>query len=246
MKIYLYRLYNSEYHLLYVGITKNLDQRFTAHSATKSWWSEVDSINVKQYLTRTDAENAERSAITSELPKYNELVTNKHHNPSPEKRYPTTHAKLPSEEIVYLRSLDGDDMLLRAAELQAAGWSVAAILEGARVVPTSVQLRLALKHIYNPNTGVPVPKPPASRRIQKEERQAKIKHLTLDQASDLAYLSGLAKKFRPQYGADHPISIAAQEYRDLINLLYSSGVPVPEIAKAAGCDEGNIRRRLIK
>jgi hypothetical protein len=248
MKIYLYKLYDADSNFLYVGITNNLDQRFTAHESTKVWWPDVEEFVIKRYDTRFEAENAERLCILSEHPQYNELVTTKPYvkRESPEKRYPTTHAKLPSDEIQYLRTLDGEDMLLRASELQATGWSVAAILEGARVVPTSVYLRIALKSIYNANTGVPVPEPPKSRRIQIEERLSKIKHLTDEQGLELKYYAGLAKKFRPQYRGDHPIAVASQAYKDLINSYYQSGVSVPEMAKAVGCDEGNIRRRLIK
>jgi hypothetical protein len=248
MKIYLYKLYDADSNFLYVGITNNLDQRFTAHESTKAWWPDVEEFVIKRYDTRFEAENAERLCILFEHPQYNELVTTKPYvkREVPEKRYPTTHAKLPSDEVQYLRTLDGEDMLLRAAELQAAGWSVATILEGARVVPTSVYLRIALKSIYNANTGVPVPEPPKSRRIQIEERLSKIKHLTDEQALELKYYAGLAKKFRPQYRGDHPIAVASQAYKDLINSYHQSGVSVPEMAKAVGCNEGNIRRRIIK
>jgi hypothetical protein len=239
-------MYDTDSQLLYVGITNNVDQRFTAHAATKSWWTDVDNINLKQYPDRESAILAERLAILSEYPRYNELVTSKPYAASPEKRYPTTHSKLPESEIAYLRSLDGADMLNRAAELQAAGWSVATILDGVRVAPTSVQLRVALKSIYNPNTGVPVPEPPKSKRIKREERLEKITHLTEEEISQLQYYSVLARKFRPQYPAAHPISAAAQTYRELINTHHANGVPIREMAEAVGCDEGNIRRRILK
>jgi hypothetical protein len=246
MQTYLYRLYNSSGNLLYLGITGNLDQRFTAHRAIKPWWLEVEEIVIKSYPDRSSAENAERLAILNDHPQYNELVTTKKHTAVPEKRYPTSHSKLSESEILYLRSLDGEDMLLRAAELQAAGWSVAAILEGARVVPTSVQLRLLLKGIYNVNTGVPVPIPPMSKRLKREERLSKITHLTAEQKAELIYYSKLARKMRPQYRADHPIATGSQTYKDLINAHYLAGVSVQEMAKVVGVDEGNIRRRLNK
>ena len=246
MKTYLYKMYNNDDQLLYVGITNNVDQRFTAHASTKSWWKDVDNINLKIYQDRESAILSERMTIISEHPKYNELVTKKPYAASPEKRYPPSHSKLPKSEVLHLRSLDGSDMLNRAAELQAAGWSVVSILEGARIAPTAVQLRVALKSIYNVNTGIPVPLPPKSRRIKREDRLKKITHLTKEDVSDLQYYSVLARKFRPQYPASHPASIAAQTYRDLINTHYANGVSIQEMAKAVGCDDGNIRRRILK
>jgi predicted GIY-YIG superfamily endonuclease len=246
MKTYLYKTHNSDGHLLYVGITNNIDQRLIAHKATKSWWNEVDEIVLKIFSTREEAIVVERDTILDSFPKYNEVVTSKEYNPQPEKRYPTSHAKLPQEELQHLRGLDGDVMLQRAAELQAAGWSVAAILEGARVAPTAVQLRTALKYIYDANTGFPVPRPPMGARLKREERLSKIVHMSEDQKEQLIELSQIAKKFRPQFRGDHPVAIAAQEYRDLINYLKNVGVSVQEMANAVGCDEGNIRRRLVK
>ncbi|MEU4954317.1 GIY-YIG nuclease family protein [Streptomyces lavendulae] len=37
-----YRLFNLEEALLYVGISVNPDRRFEEHSKNKPWWNEVD------------------------------------------------------------------------------------------------------------------------------------------------------------------------------------------------------------
>jgi hypothetical protein len=246
MQQYLYRLYSLDNELLYVGITNNLDQRFTYHRSVKSWWPDVATINIAQYSDRDAVLDAERLAILSESPKYNELVTTKKHSPKdiPEKRYPTTHAKLPLEEIEYLKTLNGEPAYMRAAELQQAGWSVMAILDGVRVSPTPVELRNALKFYYDINTGVDVPIPPKSKRLLKEERASMVSHMTPLESAQIKELAQVAKKYRPQYRPGHPIADVASRYTSLIKDLHARGVPVREIADAAQINESGIRRRL--
>lgn len=67
----LYRLFDGEGRLLYVGITFNPRDRWNGHSGTKSWWKDVMRREVEWYETRSEAEGAEYAAIRSELPLYN-------------------------------------------------------------------------------------------------------------------------------------------------------------------------------
>ena len=57
--------------LLYVGITYDLQGRFTAHRYDEPWWSEVDSFTVEWFPRRGRAKAAETYAIRKEQPKYN-------------------------------------------------------------------------------------------------------------------------------------------------------------------------------
>lgn len=70
----LYRLYDAEDRLLYVGITKNLEQRWAGHkySATSSvWWPEVVRKDIEWHPTRQAADEAETAAILRETPLHN-------------------------------------------------------------------------------------------------------------------------------------------------------------------------------
>lgn len=67
----LYRFFDGEGQLLYVGITKKLAQRWTYHSKTKPWWPQVDRREVEWHETREDAESAEVEAIRNEDPLHN-------------------------------------------------------------------------------------------------------------------------------------------------------------------------------
>ncbi len=70
----LYRAYNAEDELLYVGITDNPRRRFAEHKRDESWWAEeVDeaAIEVTWRQDEAVARAAEQQAIKDELPRYN-------------------------------------------------------------------------------------------------------------------------------------------------------------------------------
>jgi predicted GIY-YIG superfamily endonuclease len=69
--ISLYRLYDAEDHLLYVGISQNFAQRWSQHAGLKPWWADVTKTTVEHFPTRAAALAAEREAIKSEGPIYN-------------------------------------------------------------------------------------------------------------------------------------------------------------------------------
>lgn len=67
----LYRFYDADGELLYIGITSNPGARWKRHAGDKPWWTEVASTTIEHFGTREDVEVAERSAIRAERPKYN-------------------------------------------------------------------------------------------------------------------------------------------------------------------------------
>jgi predicted GIY-YIG superfamily endonuclease len=72
-KTAVYRLYDKESRLLYVGITVNPNIRFSEHAAEKPWWHAVDmgATKITWYKNRDLAKKAETKAITTEGPIYN-------------------------------------------------------------------------------------------------------------------------------------------------------------------------------
>ncbi|MFB7359576.1 GIY-YIG nuclease family protein [Streptomyces gardneri] len=76
----LYRFFDADGRLLYVGITKDLQTRFATHARTKhgSWWPLVARRTVEWFSDRPTASRAEICAIKSEDPAYNQS-----HTPSP-------------------------------------------------------------------------------------------------------------------------------------------------------------------
>lgn len=73
----LYRMYDVDGMLLYVGLTNDPAGRFRGHSA-KDWWEEVASITLEHHCDREDLKFAELEAIETEFPLYNRA-----HNTSP-------------------------------------------------------------------------------------------------------------------------------------------------------------------
>lgn len=67
----LYRLYDVSGKLLYVGISNDPKRRFSSHRSTKAWWPEVDRRAVDWFDSLWLASVAERTAITTEAPRYN-------------------------------------------------------------------------------------------------------------------------------------------------------------------------------
>ena len=67
----LYRAFNKNNELLYVGISGSLMTRMNSHKRTKSWFKEISCLTTKHYDTREEALTAESKAIKEENPKYN-------------------------------------------------------------------------------------------------------------------------------------------------------------------------------
>ncbi len=67
----LYRIWDAEGALLYVGISTNPDMRMYKHKRRQPWWAEVDSVSYEWFPNRESAQGAERSAIHHEHPVYN-------------------------------------------------------------------------------------------------------------------------------------------------------------------------------
>lgn len=67
----LYRFYDHDDQLLYVGITMNPAQRWLDHRNQKPWWLDVAKITVDAYPDRAAVLAAEHEAIKVERPVYN-------------------------------------------------------------------------------------------------------------------------------------------------------------------------------
>ena len=68
----LYRYFDRDHRLLYVGETSSLGARFTGHQG-KSWMSRVIRCEIEHYLTAEEAKEAEKWAIREETPIHNKL-----------------------------------------------------------------------------------------------------------------------------------------------------------------------------
>lgn len=67
----LYRFFNSNGRLLYVGISWSVAHRLKEHRTTQAWWHQVQTITIETHSTREAALTAEITAIQNERPRYN-------------------------------------------------------------------------------------------------------------------------------------------------------------------------------
>ncbi|MEE1812618.1 GIY-YIG nuclease family protein [Streptomyces sp. BE133] len=65
-----YRFFDSNEELLYLGITHNIDERWGTHERIQPWWLDVARREFTWYETRAEAEQIEASATVSEKPRY--------------------------------------------------------------------------------------------------------------------------------------------------------------------------------
>jgi predicted GIY-YIG superfamily endonuclease len=73
----LYRQYDKDGKLLYVGVSINARTRHVQHKSTSFWIDEVATITIEKHPDRETALAAEKSAISSEKPVYNDQYAEK-------------------------------------------------------------------------------------------------------------------------------------------------------------------------
>lgn len=69
----LYRLFDAEGVLLYVGISHDPEKRWTEHAKFKDWWGLVAKKATEWFEERSHAARAEEAAIRAEKPRFNIL-----------------------------------------------------------------------------------------------------------------------------------------------------------------------------
>lgn len=73
MSYYLYKFYNKDNELLYLGKTKNIKERFNTHRATQTWWDEVTKIEYAKLSSGLEMSIYELYLINLLKPKYNKV-----------------------------------------------------------------------------------------------------------------------------------------------------------------------------
>jgi predicted GIY-YIG superfamily endonuclease len=71
----LYRLYDAEDQLLYIGISSSPTRRWRQHERDKGWWPQVAKLVMVWLDSRLDAQSAEGHAIKAEGPLHNVIGT---------------------------------------------------------------------------------------------------------------------------------------------------------------------------
>lgn len=68
---HLYRHFNKEGELLYVGISSSALRRLAEHEEASHWFTQISSVTIEHYPDRKAAMEAEKAAIRAENPRHN-------------------------------------------------------------------------------------------------------------------------------------------------------------------------------
>jgi predicted GIY-YIG superfamily endonuclease len=83
----LYRQFDKDGRLLYVGVSINARRRHVQHKSMSFWADQVATITIEKYQDRDSALIAERQAISAEKPVYNDhYAETRREKPAPEPR----------------------------------------------------------------------------------------------------------------------------------------------------------------
>lgn len=70
-RTYVYRLFDRQGRLIYVGATVDPETRISVHRQTTWWGPQIHRIKIKVYPNRQQANDAEKEAIRTEHPRWN-------------------------------------------------------------------------------------------------------------------------------------------------------------------------------
>lgn len=71
-----YRVYDEDDELLYVGMSSRVYYRLRSHESTQWWWGLAATVSIRRYSDRQAARSAEIWAIRTERPVFN--IAGKH------------------------------------------------------------------------------------------------------------------------------------------------------------------------
>jgi predicted GIY-YIG superfamily endonuclease len=132
----LYRFFDAQGQLLYVGLTENVASRWRQHNTFKPRWADVATATLEHFATREKAAAAEVRAIEQERPLWNIKTHREASRPKPIPRDPRT-----APSVVVGNS---DDMLTAsqvAAEFRVSTSTVRRWETYGLLVPTARTIR---------------------------------------------------------------------------------------------------------
>lgn len=170
--------------------------------------------------------------------------------------------RLPEGECVYLRTLSGAPLKVRARALYESGWSLAAIAEAWDPPRQRSSVRAwVLSNATAPDTHPPLPPSPSSssdslivaRESSVSAKPKKMPRRVYDpekprvspgQKKKISTLAPLARRYRARTAPGGTYARANAELTDLCKNLYYSGASVRELSLAAGVTYRAMARRL--
>jgi hypothetical protein len=159
---------------------------------------------------------------------------------------------LPQAEADILNALDPLQQQTRASELYHAGWTLRAIGEAMLPPRTRSAMRSFIQALPSSPvlpTTAPLPAVTSPEFVTPEEyipKKAPSPGIPPNDLTNIKTLAPLARKYRSNHHPDHPVSQANQGLTLICKALYADGVPISELAEAAGVTYRAMARRLGK
>jgi hypothetical protein len=144
---------------------------------------------------------------------------------------------LPIEEQKLLLKLKGTELKARCYNLFEAGWTLSAIGTPLGKGRSTVRSWVT----SGPYPTQDVPQPEDRSYVPKKPKNPGLPPATINAIQELA---PLARKYRSRLPQNHPSTIANQDLTSLCTLLHESGVPLQELADAAGVTYRAMYRRV--
>ena len=156
-------------------------------------------------------------------------------------RRPARNQPLPSEEASYLQGLKGIELKLRARRLYEKGWTLSAI--GAPISRSRSTVRFWVNSTpqVSPKTDRALPTPIDKSYKRKRPISPGISPTELSTIQELA---PIARTYRARLPRDHRATLANEELTKICKRLHKSGVPIQQVADAAGVTYRAMYRRV--
>lgn len=136
----LYRHFDHDGNLLYVGISNDAERRFMFHKARRSpWVSRAARMTVEHFPSRKEAELAEWKAVFFEVPEFNKMLVRRDESAAPKM------GSFGPNEMIEMRKLA---RLTQAQLADAIGMSRKAIVEmEAGRAPIEKRTEIAVRYV---------------------------------------------------------------------------------------------------
>lgn len=145
--------------------------------------------------------------------------------------------KLPQNEVETLLTLTGVQLKARCYNLYEAGWTLAAIGTPLNKARSTIRSWVSSGPYPKQDTPQPedrtyVPKKPVNPGIETADYQ-RIQHL-----------APIARRYRAKLADNHAATLANKELTDICVTLHNQGVPLQDLADAAGVTYRAMYRRV--
>lgn len=159
-------------------------------------------------------------------------------------RRPARQQKLPEYEVEHLRSLRDTPLYIRCHDLYSAGWTLRAIGEAFNPPRPRSTIKSWLDKVTPRTSYNTVPSPIYVTDPTYTPTRPASPGINAADLTKIQELQPVAKRFRAGMSPRHKAALANDELTFLVKTLHEGGVPVQELATAAGVTYRAMAKRL--